>query len=95
MFQLAFNSSLSNAPSVPLPSDGELRVRSATSAKVWQQFIAFRSANVIQYCVPVGVELYVENVSPSVFARHVKRNHSAAYGSYQEAAIKATGEQMD
>ena len=69
-------------------------MHSATSAKVWQQFIAIRSANVIQYCVPVGVELYVENVSPSVFARHVKRNHSAAYESYQETVTKVIGEQM-
>ena len=69
-------------------------MHSATSSKVWQPFIAIRSVNVIQYCVPVGVELYAENVSPSVFARHVRRNHSAAYESSQDNALKAIGEQM-
>ena len=69
-------------------------MHSATSAKVWQPFVAIRSVNVIRYCVPVGVELYVENVSPSVFARHVKRNHNAAYESYQETVTKIIGEQM-
>ena len=68
-------------------------MHSATSAKVWQLSIAVRSVNVIRYCVTVGVELYVENVSPSVFERHVKRNHCAAYESYQETVRKAIGEQ--
>ena len=66
----------------------------AMSTEVRLSIIAIRSVSAIGSRVLVGVELYVENVSASVFARHVRRNHSAAYDSYQGNAAKAIGEQM-